>query len=458
MNSDIGLDDVFEYIDANKQYFLEELRPLLEQKSISTRGEGVHECATLLVNMLNKYGLSNVRIFETPGSPIVFGEVIEDPTLPTILMYGHYDVQPPEPLEEWNTDPFKMVIKNERIYCRGSSDNKAQFFAALMGMVSYRRVRGKLPINMKYLLEGEEEIGSIHLPEFARQYKDMLKADACIYSDGCYHESGRPVLILGLKGTKYAQITLHGANRDTHSMRSSCIPNPIWRLPKLLSSIRDEDSGYVKIKGFYDDVRPLTQLEIDAVNKIPVDEEALKHSYGINSFVSYPANGGYYYNLMFEPAVNVAGIFGGYTGGGFKTVLPSTVTVRLDFRLVPNQKASDIQQKLLKHLKENGFGDAEVIFEEGSFDASRTPIDNCYVDICAKAVEDGFGEIPIIFPGVGGGGPNCIFMDILGMPAIEIPFADTNQFNHAPNESQVLSGFYNGIKTSAAVIARFKRL
>ena len=450
------LDDVFDYIEAHKDDFLEELRPLLEQKSISTRGEGVCECAEMLAQMLRGYGLSNVQIFPTGGSPIVFGEIIEDPSYPTMLMYGHYDVQPPEPLEAWETDPFKMVIKDGRIFCRGSSDNKAQFFAALIGMVSYRKVRGKLPINIKYLFEGEEEIGSIHLADFAREHKEMLKADACIYSDGCYHENGKPILILGLKGTKYVEITLQGAVRDTHSMRSSCIPNPIWRMAKLIRSIR-EDDGYVKIDGFYDDVRPLTQLEIETCAKIPVDEEMLKKSYGIDSFVSFPAGGGYYYNLMFEPSVNVAGIFGGYTDKGFKTVIPSTVTARIDFRLVPNQTAADIQEKLLKHLEKHGFSDAKVTFEEGCFDPSRTPIDNEYVAICAKAVEDGFGEPPILFPGVGGGGPNHIFMDILGMPAVEIPFADALQNNHAPNESQILSGFFNGIRTSAAVIEYFPR-
>ena len=449
--------DVFAYIDSHHDYFLEELRPLIEQKSISTRNEGVEECASLLADMLRGYGLSNVAIYPTAGRPVVYGEIIEDPSYPTMLMYGHYDVQPAEPLEAWDTDPFKMVIKDGRMFCRGGSDNKAQFFAALMGMVSYRKVRGKLPINIKYLFEGEEEIGSIHLADFAREHKEMLKADACIYSDGCYHENGKPILILGLKGFFHFRITLRGANRETHSMRMSCIPNPVWRMMKLLSGIRGEFDGNIKIDGFYDNVRPLTQLEIDTCAKIPLDEELLKESYGIDKFVKCPGGGTYYHNLMFEPGINVAGISAGYTGPGWKAVLPNEVSALLSITMVPDMTIADTQEKVRKYLEKNGYGDAILEFGVGGCEPSRTPIDNKYVECCAKAVEDGFGEYPILFPGVGGAGPNYVFVDILGMPAIEIPFADALQNNHAPNESQILSGFFNGIRTSAAVIERFPR-
>ena len=306
--------------------------------------------------------------------------------------------------------------------------------------------------------EGEEEIGSIHLPEFAKNHKELLSADACIYSDGCYHENGQPILILGLKGSVYTEITIHGANRETHSMRNACIPNPIWRMAKLLASMRGEGDmdGKVLIEGFYENVRPLSKLEIDSCEKIPVDEELIKTSYGIKEFVKCPSGGTYYYNLMFEPGCNVSGIYAGYIGKGFKGIIPNCVTARVNFSLVPDMKMAEIREKIERHVKKFG-DDIELKFIEGGFEPSRTPIDNKYVEICAKAVEDGFGEYPIIFPGVGGAGPNYVFMDILGMPAIEIPFADALQNNHAPNESQVLSGFFNGIKTSAAVIERFPR-
>ena len=453
------LDDVFAYIDSHHDYFLEELRPLIEQKSISTRDEGVKECAQLLADMLRRYGLTNVQIFPTEGEPVVFGEIIEDPSYPTMLMYGHYDVQPADPREAWDTDPFKMVIKDGRMYGRGTSDNKAQFFAALMGMLSYRKVRGKLPINIKYLFEGEEELGSIHLPAFAESHKDLLKADACIYSDGCYHENGNPTLILGLRGSVYTEITIRGANRETHSMRSPCIPNPVWRMAELLANMRGEGDldGKVLIEGFYDNMRPLTQMELDACAKIPVDEELIKKSYGIDRFVHCPGNGSYYYNLMFEPAANISGVVAGYVGPGYKGVVPNSITARVNFSLVPNMRMEEIREKVEKYVRKYG-DDIELRFIDGGFQPSRTPLDSEYVAISAKAVEAGFGVKPIPFPSVGGAGPNYVFMDILGIPAaVEIPFADALQNNHAPNESQILSGFFNGIRTSAAVIEFFPR-
>ena len=451
-----GMKAVFDYIDAHQSEYLEELAEIIAQKSISTTGEGIEDFCTLLIQKLKKYRLTNIQKFDTPGSPIVYGEIMEDPSYPTMLMYGHYDVQPVDPVEDWDVPPFELTLKDGRLYGRGTSDNKGQWYAQLVGMAAYREIFGKLPINIKYLFEGEEEIASTHLPEFARTHKDLLKADACIYSDGCYHENGQPILILGLKGAMLVEITLHGANRETHSMRSSCIPSPAWRMVQLLSTIRGDD-GFVRIDGFYDNVRPLTQLEIDTCAKIPVDEKAICENYGIDHILAQRAGGSYYYNLMFEPHANINGLFSGYTGPGYKGIIPNKATVRLDMHLVPNQTTSEILEKLRRHLDRHGYGDAEIKTVGGTYEPSRTPIDSPYVEACAKAVEDGFGEYPLLFPGVGGAGPNCVFTDILGIPAIEIPYADALQNNHAPNESQILSGFMNGIKTSAAVIARFPR-
>ena len=447
------LREVFDYIDKNQETYLEELGELIAQPSISTTGEGFEEFCDLLMSKLRKYGLNNIQKFSSEGPPYIYADIIEDQSYPTILVYGHYDVQPVDPVDAWDTPPFKMTLKNGRLYGRGTSDNKGQWYAAIMGMVAYRKIRGALPVNIKYLFEGEEEICSIHLPKFASDHKELLKADACIYSDGCYHENGYPELILGLKGAILFEITLKGANRETHSMRASCIPNVAWRMSELLTTLKGED-GFVKIDGFYDNVRPLKQIELDTCAKIPVDEKAICENYGISHLVKHSAGGTYYYNLMFEPHVNINGLFSGYTGKGYKGIIPNSATVRIDMHLVPNQTTGEIAEKLRKHLDSHGFADAEIKEIGGRYEPSRTPIDSPYVLACAQAVKDGFGEEPILFPGVGGAGPNCVFTDILGMPAIEIPFADALQNNHAPNESQVLSGFMNGIKTSAAVIER----
>lgn len=448
------MEEVFAYIESHKQDYLDELFTFLRQKSISTTNEGVRDCAALLRSIMEKAGI-RTTIYETERHPVVYGEIITDPSLPTMLMYGHYDVQPPDPLELWETDPFEPVIKNNRIYCRGCSDNKAQLYAHIKGMQAYKEIYGSLPINIKYLFEGEEEIGSEHLPGFVKSHLDLLKADACIYSDGCFHENGKPILILGLKGLCYVELTLKGACRDVHSMRASCIPNPVWRMVGLLNTLKGED-GYVKLDGFYDNVRPLTSLEIETCKKIPVDAEGLKKSYQIKEFVKGRASDHYYYNLMFEPTCNIAGIVAGYIGDGAKTVIPNKVTVKIDFRLVPNQDPNEILNKLRKHLDKRGYTDVEIKHYSMVI-PSRTPIDDPYVQLSAKAVEDGFGESPMLFPGVGGAGPNYIFTDYLKIPAIEIPYATADQNNHAPNECMGLDGFWKGIRTAAAVINRFPR-
>lgn len=445
---------VFEYIDSHQDEYLEELFKFLRCPSISTIADctGINECADMLADMMRNCGIENVAIYPTKGHPVVYGDLITDPKLPTQLVYGHYDVQPADPIELWDSEPFEPVIHNDKIYCRGGSDNKGQLFTYLKGVEAYRKIYGSLPINIKYVFEGEEEVGSEHLGDFLKEHADMLACDAAIYSDGHRHESGSPILLLGHKGVVSMEITLRGANRDTHSMRAPSIPNPIWRMVGLLNSLKGED-GFIKIDGFYDDVRNPTQLEIETAQKIPCDDEQIKKDYGLKELLHNRTENGYYYNIVFEPTCNIAGIFGGYMGEGSKTVLPHKVTVKIDMRLVPSQEPQDIAEKLKKHLDARGYGDAEITFFHVSAPA-RTPIDNPYVQVAARAVKDGFGEEPILSPSVGGGGPHYLFDRILNIPVIEIPLARADQNNHAPNESMGLDGVFCGIKMAAALIDR----
>lgn len=446
---------VFEYIEQHQQDFMAELFTFLRQKSISTRDEGVSECAEFLASIMEKSGIK-ATIYPTKRHPIVYGEAGNKAGAPTILVYGHYDVQPPEPIELWDSDPFQPEIRDGKIYGRGTSDNKSQLFAHIKGLESYLKTCGELPINMKYIFEGEEEIGSPNLEPFADSHKDLLKSDAAIFSDSHIHESGKPMTILGLKGMAYVEITLHGANRDIHSMKAPSIPNPVWRMVGLLNSLKGED-GFVKIDGFYDDVRPLLDLEIEAVNKIPLDKSAIMKDLGITKLVNNRTGDHYYYNLIFEPTCNIAGIFGGYTGEGSKTIVPNKVTVKIDMRLVPDQDPEDIYEKLKKHLQKHGYGDAEVK-HHGMITPSRTPIDNPYVAVANAAIAEAWGEEPLVFPGIGGAGPNYVFTRNLGMPCIVVPFASSDQNNHAPNESMSVNGFINGIKTSACIIDKVAKM
>ena len=446
------MEQVFQYIDEHQQDYLDELFGFLRCKSISTTNEGVEECAAMLAQIMEKAGIEHVAIYPTARHPVVYGDIITDASLPTQLVYGHYDVQPAEIQEGWDSNPFEPVIRDGKIYCRGCSDDKAQLFSYIKGVEAYRKFHKKLPVNIKYIFEGEEEIGSENLGTFLKEHKDMLQCDAAIYSDGHRHESGRPILLLGHKGMVSLEMSFTGANRDTHSMRAPSIPNPIWRMVGLLNTLKGED-GYVKIDVFYENVRIPTELEVRTAKEIPCDDEEIMRDYGLERLVKNRTDNGYYYNIVFEPTCNIAGIYGGYTGEGSKTVLPNKVTVKMDMRLVPNQEPDEIVRKFKEHLVSRGYGDAQIEFFHSSAPA-RTPIDNPYVQVAVKAVQDGFNEPPILSPSVGGGGPHYLFDRILHIPVIEIPLARADQNNHAPNESMGLEGLFCGIKMAAALIDR----
>lgn len=444
----MALDRVFAFIDSHQEMFLTGLFHLLRQRSISAQDDGVKECAQLLAEEMRKVGI-NTTIFSTPRHPIVYGEIGPDGK-PVMLVYGHYDVQPPEPLELWESDPFEPVIRDGKIYARGSSDNKGQLFAHVKAVEAYRSVLGELPLKVKFIFEGEEEISSPNLEPFVASHKDLLQADVCIFSDSHIQENGRPLVVLGLKGMLYVQITVKGANKDLHSMHAAALPSPVWRLIHLLTTLKGED-GLVRIPGFYDDVRPPHPEEIAAVEAIPCEKEALLADLGIPALLQNRNGDDYYKNMIFEPTCNISGISAGYQGKGAKTVLPATATAKLDLRLVPNQKPEKILKLLKEHLARCGYGDAEVE-ALGFLEPSRTPITNPLVQVAREAVAEAFGADPYIYPGIGGSGPNYIFDKHLGAPCLTIPFAAADQNNHAPNESMILEGYFNGIKTGAALI------
>ena len=255
----------------------------------------------------------------------------------------------------------------------------------------------------------------------------------------------------------YVEITLRGANRDIASRESATIPNPVWNMVNLLNTLKGED-GFVRIEGFYDDIRPLLELEKEAISKIPIDKEAILKGLGISKLLENRTGDHYYYNYIFEPTCNIAGIYGGYTGEGSKTIIPNKVTVKIDMRLVPNQDPYDIVKKLKWHLEKHGYGDAEVK-TYSMLKPSRTPVDNEFVAPVKEAVKEAWGgDLPLVFPGIGGAGPNYVFTENLGIPCIIIPLAAPDQNNHAPNENMIIRGYINGIKTSASIIEKISRM
>lgn len=442
-----------QFVETERDRFLEELFVLLRQPSISTRDEGVKACAELLARMMDEVGIKT-RIFETERHPIVYGELLREGK-PTLLIYGHYDVQPPEPLEEWSSPPFEPVIRRGKIYCRGSSDNKAQLFTYVKAVEAFVRTRGSLPLSVKFLFEGEEEIGSPSLKPFALKNRDLLRSDLVVYSDSHIHESGRPLLILGLKGMLYVELRIRTTPRDHHSMRATSIPNPAWRLVWALSALKDRDHR-VRIPHFYDKVLSPTPREREAVSQIPYDEETLRRHFGVKEFLPGRETRHYYMNLVFEPTCNIAGIVSGYVGSGSKTVLPSVATAKVDFRLVPKQNPHEIFEQLKSFLDEQGFGDIEYSLHS-VIEPSRTPIDHPAVPLLKEAVSRVYGEPPLLFPNIGGSGPNYIFTEILKTPCFVIPHATHDQNNHAPNESMDLEGFFKGIRTAISIMEQLSR-
>lgn len=444
------IDAIKRSVGRNKARYLQELGELVRQPSVSTTGEGVSRCAELLASYMRSLGIST-RIYPTGGHPVVFGETGPD-VGKTLLVYGHYDVQPPDPLDEWQSPPFEPQVRNGKMYGRGTSDNKGQLFAHLKGLEAYRELFGEPPFKIKYIFEGEEEIGSPHFEPFVLEHRDLCEGSVAVFSDSHYHESGRPALILGLKGMLYLELTVRELAGDCHSMKAAALPSAAWRLVTLLSTLKGED-GVVKIEGFYDGVRPPLPEEIEAVESIPCDPEAILKAHGAKKLLVNRSGTDYYYNMAFEPTCNIAGIVSGYTGKGSKTVLPAEARAKIDIRLVPDQTPGDILEKFLDHLRKHGFDDVEVRHEQG-FLPSRTMVTDPYVTLARTVVTEVWGQEPVIHPGIGGAGPNYVFTDHLRVPCIVIPFAAADQANHAPNESLDLRGFELGVVTSAAMIRR----
>jgi acetylornithine deacetylase/succinyl-diaminopimelate desuccinylase-like protein len=445
------MEKIFAYIDQNLNRFIEELFVLLRQPSISARYEGVEECASLLTRIMEKLGVQT-RTFPLGGernAPLVYGELLSPAAQKTVLIYGHFDVQPPEPLEEWESPPFDPVIRNGRIYGRGSADDKGQLFGHLKALEAVRQSRETLPVNVKFLFDPEEEVGSPNLMDFVGKHRELLQADAALISDGPLDPSGRPRLSFGNRGVLYVEVRAKGANQDLHSGNfGGPFPNPAWRLVEFLSSLRHED-GTVAIEGFYKNIVPPTPLEREMMARIPFDEKEFMEKYGLKGFAP-PQDVGFMEKIMFRPTLNIAGFVSGYGGPGSKTVLPHRAMVKMDMRLVVNQDPRDIYEKFLRHLKKNGFDDLEVEMHH-FYHPSRTPVDHPLAPKCIAAVRQGFRQEPVLIPASGGSFPAAPIRQLLNLPVFAVPYGNHDQSNHAPNENLSIECFRNGIRTTAAL-------
>ena len=442
------MNDVFEYVESNRARFVDELCALLRQPSISTQDTGVRECAELVRQFMADAGVQ-ARLLDTGGYPVVFGEVRSPGARRTVLIYGHYDVQPPEPLEAWETPPFEPSIRDGRIYARGAGDNKGQMFAHLKAVEAVLRVRGRLPVNLKLCYEGEEEIGSRNLPAFVERHRDLLAADMVYASDGPMHPSG-PLVFFGCRGVLTLELTAHGARRDLHSGNYGGIaPAPARRLVQAVASLWDK-RGRVAVKGFYARVRPPSAADRRVLRQTPVDFAALEKDLGVRPVTGRSA-AAYYRRLLLEPNLNVAGLGSGYQGPGSKTIIPSAARAKLDVRLVMDQTPDEVEAKIRAHLRRHGFTDVELR-RHGAMAPSRTPVDHPLGRAVVRAVTQAWGRAPVVLPNLGGSIPDWLFTQVLGVPSVWVPYAPHDEANHAPNESTTLEGFMNGVRSTAAAL------
>lgn len=438
---------VEEHIEQNREAYLQELFTLLRQKSISAQNIGMEECSELLKSMMEESGIE-ARIIPTAGQPVVYGEMIKDPEAFTLLIYGHYDVQPADPLEEWNSPPFEPTIRDGKIYCRGAGDNKGQLITHLLAIRSYKEILKDIPINLKFIFEGEEESGSPNLESFVQDHKDLLKADLVYTSDGPMHDSGAPIVLLGVRGMLYVELKAKGAEWDNHSgNKGNIVPNPAWKLIDLLRTMRDEE-GRVLIEGFYDNIRKPTEQELDLLAKMPFDKKELGVQIGYPDFDMDAVD--YYSKLTLEPTFNIAGFTSGYGGEGSKTIIPATAAVKMDMRLIVDQDPDDIFEKLKKHVEKHA-PDVEVI-HHGAMKPSRTSADLKVVGIVQNAVRNAYRQEPVVQPCMGGSLPDYVWTDVLGAPSVVIPYANFDEANHSPNENIGVENFFNGIKCTCHVI------
>ncbi len=446
----MNMDLVYRYIDQHSQDFVQDLSQLVKQPSVSAKGEGIQECADMTERILQAVGFSTRQLPEKDGNPVVYGELKGENQKKTLLFYDHYDVQPPEPLEEWKFDAFSGKVYEGRLYGRGSSDNKGNIISRIKAVEAFQQTMGAVPVNVKFFAEGEEEIGSPHLKPVIDQHKNLFSNDATIWEFGGTNFEGHPEIYLGLKGVLTAELKAKGAIRDVHSANAPIIPNPAWRLIWALSTMKNSQDQ-ILVDGFYDNVKRPTKEEIQALKDIPLEEEKLKKTFGLTKFLQGRTGMDAKRELLLSPTCTINGLLTGYTGSGSKTVLPRKAMVKLDFRLVPNQKSDEIFEKLVTHLRKREFGEIEAI-KHGSTEPTRTPVTDPFVKIVTKAAEKIYKKKTIVFPTSAGSGPMHLFRNLLNCPVVSAGCSHADAKVHAPNENITVDGFIKGTKFMATIM------
>lgn len=444
---------VDESLKASEAAALEGLKAFVRHQSISSQPEhrdDVRACAEWLAGELRATGLEHVELWDTAGHPVVYADWLHAPGAPTVLLYGHYDVQPPEPLELWESPPFEAAVRDGRIFARGAADDKGQVWMHVAALRAIFAVEGRLPVNIKLLIEGEEEIGSANLEPAVAAHRAELAADLVLISDTTMYPDGLPALTYGLRGLAYFQVEVEGANSDLHSgMYGGAVANPLQALATLIAGLKDE-RGRITLPGFYDDVRSVDQAERDLLAAVPQDDAAYRAALGVDTL---PGEEGYstLERTWIRPSLDINGIWGGYAGPGAKTVLPAKGGAKLSFRLVPDQRPERVAALLEEDLRRRCPPGVRLSVNQitGSARPWLAPTDHPAMQAARRALARAFGREPIYTRSGGSIPVVMIFDQHLGVPVVMLGVADQDCHAHAPNERFSLANFHGGARAAA---------
>jgi acetylornithine deacetylase/succinyl-diaminopimelate desuccinylase-like protein len=452
---------IIDFIHANRDRYASELKQYLAIPSISALPEhtgDVKRCAEWTADEMRRVGLENVRLIDTPGNPVVYGDWLQAAGAPTILFYGHYDVQPVDPLNLWESPPFEATVRDGEIYARGAADDKGQVFMHLKAIEAHMKKSNGLPVNIKLIVEGEEEVGSVHLDNFVRANKQTLAADVVVISDSAMFDRGVPSMCYALRGLVYFQIDLRGTKSDLHSgVFGGAVANPNMVLAQVLAQMKDR-GGRIKIPGFYDDVRPLSEEERAAWRQLPFNEKKYRKDLGAPKLAGErdytPLE-----RVWARPTFEVNGILGGFTGEGAKTVIPAVSMAKVSMRLVPDQlpdKIGDLFEAYVRKVTPKTV-ELKVTRMHGG-KPWITDYHNPFVQAASRAIEKGFGKEPV-FCREGGSIPVVsTFQEELGLPSVLFGVGLPDENAHAPNERLDLENFHNGIVASAILYDEISKL
>lgn len=444
--------DVLRRIEENKELYIQWLVEFCKIPSVAAQGRGMDEAVKYVEDLFDKELNVSPERLETGGYPVIFCEM-PGASERTVSFYNHYDVQPEDPIDLWETPAFEPDVRNGKLFARGVADNKGNLIARMAAVHAILQVQEQLPMNVKFIFEGEEEIGSIHLPELVENYSEKLLSDGCVWEFGYRDPDGTVQLSLGVKGMLYVELEATGASTDLHSANATIIENPVWRLVWALNTLKDRQER-VLIPGFYEEINKITESELQLLDSYQLDGKATLDSLGLKRFLLDLEGKDLKHKHIYEPTCNICGIDGGYTGEGAKTVLPAKAKAKLDFRLVPGQDPEKILENLRNYLDQHGFEDI-TLRKLSSEVAARTQPEETLVHAMKAVTEQVTGKDPNIVPNTPGTGPMHVLCQALGIPSASFGVGNSQSNNHAPNENINVEDYIDGIKMAAVLIEEF---